>query len=81
MSGDIPPLNPVAPTPLVREKRHYPGEHKDDQARSDKESQSDKKSPKDEESQEKQSPDDGANQNPMNTNEKNGKVGHIDEYA
>ncbi len=69
MSGDIPPLNPVSPTPLVREKRHYPGEHKDDQARSDKESQ------------EKQSPDDGSNQNPVNTNEKNGKVGHIDEYA
>ncbi len=69
MSGDISPLRPASPTPLVREKRHYPGEQKDSQQKQDKDTQSKKES------------DDGLHQKPVNTDEKNGKVGHIDEYA
>lgn len=69
MSGDISPLRPASPTPLVREKRHYPGEQKDNQQQQDKDSQSKKES------------DDDLQQKPVNTDEKNGKVGHIDEYA
>ena len=31
MSGDIRALTPLSSMPLVREKRHYPGEQKKDQ--------------------------------------------------
>lgn len=66
MSGDIAPMSPLPPSPLVRERRHYPGQHKDDQTRQQAAEQSDKseKEPKD-----------------VNLNKKNVTVGHIDEYA
>ncbi len=76
MSGDISPLGPVSPTPLVREKRHYPNEQKDknlnqqeQSTQADDEAQSDKKSEND------------VPQKSMNGDKKNVKVGHIDEYA
>lgn len=66
MSGDISPLSPASPTPLVREKRHYPSEQKD---------KNQKKQEHDEQA------DNEAQQKPVNVDEKNVKVGHIDEYA
>jgi hypothetical protein len=66
MSGDISPLSPTSPTPLVREKRHYPGEQKD-------------KNQKKQEHDEQVANE--AQQKPVNIDEKNVKVEHIDEYA
>ena len=69
MSGDISPMSPASPTPLVREKRHYPGDQKE------------KKQKQDDDAQSKKEPDNDAQQKPVNIDEKNGKVGHIDEYV
>ena len=66
MSGDIAPMSPLPPSPLVRERRHYPGQHKDDQTQ---QQTSDKA-----ETSEKEAKD-------VNNNKKNVTVGHIDEYA
>lgn len=69
MSNDISPLTPSSPTPLVREKRHYPGDQKE------------KQQPKDEDAQSKKDSDEPSSQKPVNIDEKDGKVGHIDEYV
>ncbi len=73
MSGDISPLVPVSSTPLVREKRHYPGDQKEKKQEQDEQTN-------DEAQSEKES-DSDSQQKPVNIDEKNGKVGHIDEYA
>ncbi|MCW8930675.1 MAG: hypothetical protein OQL19_10600 [Gammaproteobacteria bacterium] len=73
MSGDISPLSPISSTPLVREKRHYPGDQKEN-----KQEQSDQT---DDDAQSKEESEVDSQQKPMNNDKKNGKVGHIDEYA
>lgn len=76
MSSDIPPLVPVSAPPLVREKRHYPGDQKNQQQNKKK---SDASSSDDDQRAEKL--DDDLHQKPVNTDKNNVKVGHIDEYV
>ncbi len=76
MAGNISPMSPISPTPLVREKRHYPDEHKDKNLK--KQQQAD--STDDDEQPETESEDE-SQQKPVNIDEKNVKVGHIDEYV
>jgi hypothetical protein len=76
MSGDILPMSPVSATRLVQEKRHYPGQHKEQSPKDDKESEKD--STGDAQLMNEQST---AEQKNVNAQGKNVKVGHIDEYA
>lgn len=81
MSGDILPLTPVSSTPLVREKRHYPGEQKDKNQTKDEPADDELLSK--EESEEKSDDDtqQKVQQKSVKIDKKDGKVGHIDEYA
>ncbi len=76
MPGDIAPLGPVSPTPLVREKRHYPNEQKDKNL---------KKQEQNAQTEDEQPSDKGSGndvlQKSVNGDKNNVKVGHIDEYA
>ncbi len=76
MPGDITPLGPVSPPPLVREKRHYPNEQKDKNL---------KKQEQNAQTEDEQPSDNGAGndvlQKSVNGDKNNVKVGHIDEYA
>lgn len=74
MSSDIPPLVPVSSPPLVREKRHYPGDQKDNSQKKSDASSTD-------EHQHQEESDDDLSHKPVNTDKKNVKVGHIDEYV
>ena len=84
MSGDIRALTPLAPMPLVRGKRHYPGEQQ-------KQEQHKKKQPQlSAESQEQVDEPDTQNevedvdiiqQKKLDNDGKNVRVLHIDEYA
>ena len=76
MSGDISPLSPASATPLVREKRHYPGEQKEKNLK--KKAQDDQTS---DDEQAKNESDDDEQENTVNKDEKNVKIGHIDEYV
>lgn len=77
MANDIAPLTPITPTPLVRQKRHYPGEERQQpqqrQRRSDTDSSADHT---DEELEEKT-----INKKSVDIDEKDVTVRHIDEYA
>lgn len=75
MSSDIPPLVPVSSPPLVREKRHYPGEQKNQQQNKKKSDAASENEQQTEESDADKLPE------PVNTDNKNVKVGHIDEYV
>ena len=72
MATDIPPLTPLTPTPLVREKRHYPGEEKD---------KPQSKKQKNEQNSGKDGAHDKEADKPVDIDEKDGTVRHIDEYA
>lgn len=76
MSGDISPLRPVSSTPLVREKRHYPGDQKDNNQ--DKQEKDEPGNNTD--AEEKKSSQDVQQKN-VNIDPNNVTVGHIDEYA
>ncbi len=76
MAGDISPMSPVSPTPLVREKRHYPNEEKEKKLKQQKQDDQ----PDDDEQLKKDS-DDDEQQKRVNIDEKNVTVGHIDEYV
>jgi len=76
MAGDISPMSPASPTPLVREKRHYPGEQKEKNQK--------KKAPDDQANDDEQAKNDSDNdvqQNTVNIDQKNVKIEHIDEYV
>ena len=77
MASDIQPLTSVSSTPLVREKRRYPGEQKKNQQ-------------KKQDKQEKNTPDDAQGvseadnielEKSVDNDEKSARVKHIDEYA
>ena len=75
MANNISPLVPLSTTPLVREKRHYSGEH--DKQQKHKHKQDDK-------SEQKQIATDEEIEMPelpVDTDKKDGKVKHIDEYV
>lgn len=76
MSGDISPLRPVSPSPMVREKRHYPNEEKD---KNEKKQEQD--APSDDDAQLKNESASDVPQKAVNIDKNNVKVGHIDEYA
>ena len=76
MATDIPPLTPVTPTPLVREKRHYPGEEKDQpQPQNKKQKQQNEQNSEKDDALVKEA------DKSVDINEKDGTVRHIDEYA
>ena len=75
MSSDIPPLMPVSSPPLVREKRHYPGDQK---KQSENQKKSDDSSVDDDQSAGET--DDLLNK-PANADKNNVNIGHIDEYV
>ena len=77
MADDIQPLTPMTSTPLVREKRHYPGEQ-EQQAQQYKKQQ--KKKSSDEAEVAKETSDD-LSKKLVDIDEKNATVRHIDEYA
>jgi hypothetical protein len=86
MSGDISPLSPASATPLVREKRHYPGEQKEKNLKKqaqDVQTSDDEqaKNESDDDEQAKNESDDDEQENTVNRDEKNVKIGHIDEYV
>ncbi|WP_198263510.1 hypothetical protein [sulfur-oxidizing endosymbiont of Gigantopelta aegis] len=69
-------MSPVGASRLVQEKRHYPGQHKEQHSK--------QSSKDDDESLEKGIDADAplsAEQKSVNAKEKNVKLGHIDEYA
>lgn len=73
MSGDIQPLTSITATPLVREKRHYPNEQKQQ-----------KKSTADEVKQDSGIANnelDNAGEENMDNDNKSAGIKHIDEYA
>ncbi|MCU7939694.1 MAG: hypothetical protein KZQ64_06175 [gamma proteobacterium symbiont of Bathyaustriella thionipta] len=76
MSNDIPPLVPASSPPLVREKRHYPGDQKNQKHNKKKSEYS-----ATEEDQLPEETDDDLLHKPVNTDKNNVKVGHIDEYV
>jgi hypothetical protein len=73
MANNISPLVPLNAPPLVREKRHYPGEHK----KQKKQKQDDKSAQKQVVAVEEIEMSDL----PVDTDKKDGKVTHIDEYV
>ena len=73
MAGDIQPVTTVIPTPLVRQKRHYPGEEKD-------QTQQQRKQPKEEQEQEtesEQGQEQDESQKSMDNDEKNDTVNSV----
>lgn len=88
MSGDIRALTSLAPMPLVREKRHYPGEQqkqKQKQKQHKKKQQqlsADEQQDADEtDAQEELEDEDIIQQKKLDNDEKNVRVLHIDEYV
>ncbi|MCU7836186.1 MAG: hypothetical protein KZQ83_13170 [gamma proteobacterium symbiont of Taylorina sp.] len=80
MSGDIQALTSLTPTPLVREKRHYPGDQKK-QKQQQKQQQT---SEEDENAEALDSEEQGLKnkqEKNMDSDEKNVRVMHIDEYV
>ncbi len=73
MVNNISPLVPLNATPLVREKRHYSGEHN----KQKKHKQDDKPAQKQVADVEEIEISDL----PVDTDKKDGKVKHIDEYV
>lgn len=87
MAADIPPLAPVTPSPLVRQKRHYHGEHQQD-SKHNKQSETDEQADNSETALTKeQSPENSSADNPkslnnsVNQDEKHATVRHLDEYV
>lgn len=78
MSVNVQPLTSITPTPLVREKRHYPGDQKKQQQNKQKEAKS--AEPQDEADVE-QDELKAEQKKSMDIDEKNVRVKHIDEYA
>ena len=76
MSGDISPLRPVSITPLVREKRHYPGDQKENSRDKQEKDELDNNT----DAEDKESTEDMQQKN-VNIDKNNVTVGHIDEYA
>lgn len=84
MSGDIRALTSLAPMPLVREKRHYPGEQKKQEQHKKKQQQLsvDEQQDADEtDAQEYVEDGDIIQQKKLDNDKKNVRVLHIDEYA
>ncbi len=94
MAADLPPLAPVNPSPLVRPKRHYHGEHQQG-SKHNKQSEADEQAEnsetleqklKQEQSQEN-SLENGLAVSPkslnnsVNQDEKHATVQHLDEYV
>ncbi len=82
MASDIPPLAPANPSPLVREKRHFHGEHKHN---SQQQKQSSSESDKEEknagnEAMLQQSLENIA-EDTVNPDVKHATVRHFDEYV
>lgn len=76
MTTDISPLTPVPSTPLVREKRHYPGEQKEQAQQKQQNSQNQEKPSEEADKEEK-----SLTKKPVDIDEKDVTVRHIDEYA
>ncbi len=84
MSGDIRALTSLAPMPLVREKRHYPGEQQKQKQHKKKQQQlsADEQQDADEtDAQEELEDEDIIQQKKLDNDEKNVRVLHIDEYV
>ncbi len=82
MASDIPPLAPANPSPLVREKRHFHGEHKHNsqqQKPSSSGSEHEEQNTGNEASQPQSSEDIG--KETVNPDEKHATVRHLDEYV
>ena len=77
MASDIQPLTSVSSTPLVREKRHYPGEQKKNQQ---KKQDKQEKNTSDDVPAEPET-DDIELKKGIDIDEKSARVKHIDEYA
>ena len=77
MASDIQPLTSVSSTPLVREKRHYPGEQKEKQQ---KKQDKQEKNTSDDVPAEPEA-DDIELKKSIDIDEKSARVKHIDEYA
>lgn len=73
MSSDIQPLTSIIATPLVREKRHYPNEQKQQKESTADEVEQDSGVESDE-------TDNGSEEN-IGIDKKNAGVKHIDEYV
>jgi len=85
MSGDIKPLSSLNSMPLVREKRHYPGDQNKQQQKKQQQKEEQLSSTENEEEPEVDAEVQGSDKEDKETNvdsdEKNFKVKHIDEYA
>ena len=73
MSSDIQPLTSITATPLVREKRHYPNEQKQQKKSTADEAEQDSSVENDEA--------DNAGEENIDIEKKNAGVKHIDEYV
>ncbi|MDX2503624.1 MAG: hypothetical protein QNL62_03995 [Gammaproteobacteria bacterium] len=74
MPDDIQPLTSVSSSPLVRERRHYPGDQQKQQSK-----KQDKKASDD--AQTRPEVDNSIAQNDMDIDKKNARDNHIDEFA
>ncbi len=82
MSGDIRALTSLAPMPLVREKRHYPGEQQKQHKKKQQQLSADEQQDDVEiDAQEEVEDEDLIRQKKLGNDEKNVRVLHIDEYA
>ncbi len=87
MAADLPPLAPVNPSLLVRQKRHYHGEHQQG-SKQNKQSEADEQAENSEtELKQEQSPENASADSPkslnnsVNQDEKHATVRHLDEYV